>query len=89
MILEIGGKFYKTETSQKEISETEFLREKIKELEGKIEELQRQPTIISYPTICPCPCPKTEPLPIAQPLTPGPWYYDPYTPTFTCNTGSR
>jgi hypothetical protein len=48
MIIERGGKFYRQETTEREISEIEALREKIKELEAKIDELQRRPWYISY-----------------------------------------
>ncbi len=55
MIVERDGKYYQTETTEKEISELEFLKAKIAELEDRIAEMARQPSIISYPVICPCP----------------------------------
>ncbi len=40
MIFERDGNFYRQETTEKEISEIEFLREKIKELEQRIFRLE-------------------------------------------------
>lgn len=90
MIVERDGKFYRLETTEKEISELEFLKEKIKELEDKIAEMARQPSIISYPVICPCPCPNSPTTEPTYPLNPANpiWRIDPYGLTYTCNTGS-
>ena len=48
MIFEKDGKFYRCEKVEKEISEIEFLREKVKELEDKVSELYRRPTYIPF-----------------------------------------
>lgn len=50
MMYELDGKFYRTEEVLKEVSELEFLREKVKELEERIRELEmcRLPQI-TYP----------------------------------------
>jgi hypothetical protein len=81
MIVERDGKFYRLETTEKEISELEFLKEKIKELEDKIAEISRQPSIISYPVICPCPnSPNTTPWTPTNPI----YETEPYRITFTC-----
>jgi hypothetical protein len=44
MITERNGKFYRQETTEKEISEIEFLREKIGIIEQRIQELEDQPS---------------------------------------------
>jgi len=80
------------ETIEKEITELEYLRYKVKLLEADIDDMKRRPYgTVSYP-ICPCPypCPKTEPFqPTCPPWTPnGPiWYYDPYHQIVTCGAG--
>lgn len=82
MIIERNGKFYRQETTEKEISEIEFLREKIKELKEKINSPFIQPSPI---VICPCPCPKREEYPNQyqpEPLLPEPYHYD--LGRFTC-----
>ena len=81
------------ETIEKEITELEFLRYMVRELEADIADMKRQPPgTVSYP-ICPCPypCPKTEPFqPVTPPWTNGQplWYVDPtLQPTCICGTG--
>jgi hypothetical protein len=73
------------ETIEKEITELEYLRYKVRELEADISDLKWK----SYPVVCPCPCPRE--VPVINPCPPwNPnepiWYYDPYRPTVTCDT---
>ena len=83
----LDGRHCIEETIEKEITELEFLRYKVRLLEADIDDLKR--LNVSYP-VCPCPCPKTEPLPSpwreGQPL----WYVDPnLQPTYVCGTCSN
>lgn len=82
MIFEKDGKFYEKIEVEREISEMEYLKRKVKELEEKICLPAIQPAPI---VICPCPCPKQEEGRIwTVPDTGTPiWYYDPTQITFT------
>jgi len=48
MIIEKDGKFFEKVEVEKEISELEYLRRKIKELEEKVSGLEARPDYISY-----------------------------------------
>lgn len=67
------------ETIEKEITELEFLRYKVKLLEADIDEMRRNNGInITYPV---CPCPAPSPWTEGKPL----WYVDPrLQPTYVC-----
>ena len=79
------------ETIEKEITELEYLRYKVRELQGDIAVLKNQSyPVISYPVVCPCPCPRD--VPVVNPCPPWIngqplWYVDPnLQPTYTCDT---
>lgn len=74
MIFEKDGKFY--EKIDREISEMEYLRRKVKELEEKV---NGQPAI----TICPCACPKSGTSDPYYPYSPIIYTQDPNV-TVTC-----
>jgi hypothetical protein len=78
MIIEKDGKFYEKIEVEKEITEIEYLKRKVKALEERINLPVIQPSPI---VICPCPCPKREePVirPWTQPGTSEPiWIYEP------------
>ena len=48
MIIEKDGKFFEKVEVEKEISELEYLRRKIKELEEKVSRLEARPDYIPY-----------------------------------------
>ena len=48
MIIEKDGKFFEKVEVEKEISELEYLRRKIKELEEKVSGLEARPDYINY-----------------------------------------
>lgn len=82
MIIEKDGKFYEKIEVEKEISELEYLKRKITELEERI----NRPAIQLAPiVVCPCPCPKREEpgiQPWTAPWTSSPiWVIDPWTVT--------
>ncbi len=84
------GRHFKEETVEKEITELEFLRYKVRLLEAEVSDMGKQPNInISYP-VCPRPCPcLTMPQPTQSPWVDGKplWYVDPnLQPTYTCET---
>lgn len=84
MIIERDGKFFEKIEVEKEISELEFLKRKVKELEERIN------LPVAHIVICPYPCQKRE-EPIIRPwVTPNTgnpiWYYDPTQITFTCES---
>ena len=78
MIIERDGKFFEKIETEREISEIEYLKRKVKELEDRINTLPA----ITWP-VCPCPDKETP----YQPYGPI-WYYEPtYTNMFriTCD----
>lgn len=78
MIVERDGKFYRKVEKEEEIGEVEYLREKVKELEERINSL---PAISIQPApvvVCPCPCPKQA----------DPYPYQPYQPVWITTTGT-
>ena len=75
MIFEKDGKFYEKIEVEREISEMEYLKRKVKELEEKI----CFPTIQPAPIVI-CPCQRDDTVPYTDsPI----WYYDPTQATFT------
>lgn len=77
-ILERDGKYYRKIEKEEEISEVEFLKEKVRRLEEKVNSL---PIIQPAPiVVCPCPCPKRE-------VNPDPYPYQPYQPIWITTTG--
>ena len=86
MIIEKDGKFFEKVEVEKEISELEYLRKRLEQLELQVNSIPRW----SPPVICPCPCPKRE-EPVIQPWTQpditGPiGYYGPWKVITTCGT---
>ncbi len=80
MIIEKDGKFYEKIEVEKEISELEYLRKRIDDLERQLNSIPRW----SPPAICPCP--KIEPIqPYREPSTVPdiPWWTQ---PQWVCQT---